>query len=91
MKNFCLLIEKSLTSNECNAYNVYMNEIIQKEVKSMADTSLRISKELVKKYDKINFGKFSKAKAKFSEFAKTVIEEEIERLSNESAVLKKSA
>jgi hypothetical protein len=59
MKNFCLLIEKSLTSNECNAYNAY--------------------------------GKFSKAKAKFSEFAKTVIEEEIERLSNESAVLKKSA
>jgi len=68
-----------------------MTEIIQKEVKSMADTSMRIPKELVEKYEKINLGKLSIAKARFSEFAKAVIEREVEKLSNEAAVLRKSA
>lgn len=57
----------------------------------MADTSLRISKDLVKRYDEINTGKFNLVKATFSKFAKSIIEREIEKLEKMSADKRKSA
>lgn len=89
MKNFCLRDKKSLTNvlNKC----IHVFKVIHKEVKSMADTTMRIPKELIEKYEKLNFGRINTVKAKFSEFAKATLEKEILILEKETAVLKKSA
>lgn len=72
-----------------------MKEIIQKEVNSMSattiGTTIKIPVEMIKRYDSISLGKFQKTKGRFTDFAKAVLERELEVLEKEVAEFKKSA
>ena len=67
-----------------------------KEVNSMATTTngttIKIPVEMIKRYESINLGKkFNKVKGKFTDFAKAVLERELEVLEQDAVALKKSA
>ena len=58
---------------------------------TVTDTTMRIPKELIIKYNKLDFGKLNTVKGRFSEFVRATLEKELNYLEKQSAGLRKSA